>query len=337
MTADPDETTPQRLKFLGPGWFASVMGLSGLALAWHRAQPLMGEGAEFASRAIGAAAAAVFVLLLLASLLRLQRHPQALAEDLRHPVRHPFAAAFSVSVVLVATVGTALLGPSPALRALWMLGCLLQLGVTVWVLSRWWAGNGPGGLQWAGTTPILIVPIVGNVLAPLAGVALGQTAWATAQFGIGLFLWPLVMALLVVRIGIQGLWPERLLPTGFITIAPPAVIGLSLANLGAPIAWSWACWGIALFFLLWMLRIVKRMLAQPFALPFWALSFPLAAFAALTLRLADGPGPFAWLAVPALALASLVIAALCLGTWRGLRDGSLLAPEVVASLQPAQP
>lgn len=38
-----------------------------------------------------------------------------------------------------------------------------------------------------------------------------------------------------------------------------------------------------------------------------------------------------------LALASLVIAALTLATWRGLRDGSLLQPEPVAALQPAAP
>ena len=37
---------------------------------------------------------------------------------------------------------------------------------------------------------------------------------------------------------------------------------------------------------------------------------------------------------PDLALASLVITALLLGTWRGLRQGTLLVPEQVAVLQP---
>jgi len=41
------------------------------------------------------------------------------------------------------------------------------------------------------------------------------------------------------------------------------------------------------------------------------------------------------LGVLLLALASLVIAALLLGTLRGLREGSLLVPEPVAALQPA--
>jgi tellurite resistance protein len=65
------------------------------------------------------------------------------------------------------------------------------------------------------------------------------------------------------------------------------------------------------------------------------LSFPLAAFAALTLRLAEPGSALAGFAPVALALASLVIAWLVLATLRGLRDGSLLAPEPVATIQPA--
>ena len=37
---------------------------------------------------------------------------------------------------------------------------------------------------------------------------------------------------------------------------------------------------------------------------------------------------------PSVSLASLVVVALVLGTVRGLRDGSLLAPEPVAAIQP---
>ena len=53
---------------------------------------------------------------------------------------------------------------------LWAAGALAQLWVTAWVLGRWWKGNGAGGLVWASATPALFIPIVGNVLVPLAGV-----------------------------------------------------------------------------------------------------------------------------------------------------------------------
>lgn len=203
------------------------------------------------------------------------------------------------------------------------------------MLARWLRGNREGGLVWVGITPVLLIPVVGNVVPALAGAPLGFGDWAAAQFGIGLFFWPVVITLLAVRIGIQGMWAERLLPSTFITVAPPAVIGVGIVQMGAPAPLVWMCWGAALFFLVWSASVFKRMVAQPFAITFWGLSFPLASFAALTLRLAEGgPGAFGALAMVVLALASLVIAWLGLGTLKGLREGSLLAPEPVASITP---
>ena len=99
-----------------------------------------------------------------------------------------------------------------------------------------------------------------------------------------------------------------------------------------------ALWGIALFFLLWVLPVLKRALAQPFGIPFWALSFPLAAFTTLTLRLQELQGQPGGLmqtaAVLLLAATSVVVLWLCFATVRGLRDGSLLAPEPVAAITP---
>lgn len=325
-----------KLKFLYPGWYAVVMGLAGLSLAWHRAVPLMGDGAGAAAMVIGALAAAVFVLLLVLTAWRGFSHAEAWAEDRRHPVRHTFIAALPIAALLVATAAVATLGPSVPADGLWWVGSLSQLYVTVWVLARWWRGNQAGGLQWAGVTPALFIPIVGNVLAPLAGVPLGHVEWAAAQFGIGLMFWPLAMALIVSRVAIAGLWPERLRPTVFIFIAPPAVVGLSSLQLGAPLVLGWVLWGMALFSLLWAASQARLIAAQPFGLPHWGMSFPLAAFAALTLRLAQPGGLMAVLGPLTLALASLVIAGLVLGTLRGLRNGSLLAPEPVAAIQPVQ-
>lgn len=321
------------LKFLFPGWYAIVMGLSGLALAWHRAVPLMGDAAGAAALAIGLAAGLVFVLLAVATLVRAQRYPEAWAEDRKHPVRHTFIATLPISLLLLSTVAVALGLRGATVDALWWAGGLSQLFVTVWVLGRWWKGNQAGGLPWASATPALFIPIVGNVLVPLAGVPLGYPEWAAAQFGIGLLFWPVITLLLVVRIAVQGMWAERLLPATFIFIAPPAVVGLSALQFGAPPLVGWALWGMALFSFLWVGTLARRIAKLPFGLPHWGMSFPLAAFAALTLRIAP-TGPLAMAGVALLALTSLVVAALVLATVRGLRDGSLLAPEPVATLTP---
>ena len=100
---------------------------------------------------------------------------------------------------------------------------------------------------------------------------------------------------------------------------------------------SWALWGMAVFSLAWVGTLGKRIAALPFGLPHWDMGFPLAALAAFTLRLAApeyGAPALAVLGPALLALATLVVLALLLGTVRGLRDGSLLAPEPVAMITP---
>lgn len=335
-----------------PGWFSLVMGLSGLALAWHSAQAALGDMATGIALVVGGLAVLVFGVLLVASVLRMVRYPQALADDLKHPVRHAFVAALSVSLLLLATVGVALGGATGGLstvwRGVWWLGSVTQLWATVWVLSRWIApaaaaqpGQGPGNTGlWPAVTPVLLIPVVGNVVAPLAGIPLGMDGWSAAQMGIGVFFWPLVLLLTLARRIAHSPLPERVLPAWFITIAPPAVIGLVLVQMQAPLPVVQALWGVGLFFLLWVAPVIKRIVAQPFGVAFWALSFPLAAFTTLTLRLAQLQPDSGWhgllqnAGVLLLASTSMVVLWLALATVRGLRDGTLLAPEPVANIIP---
>lgn len=335
-------TRPQALQHLAPAWFSIVMGLCGLGLAWLRAEPLMGELTGPIAGLIGALALLVFGVLALASLVRLKRHPQAWAGDRAHPVRHVFMAAMPAALLLLATLAWALFRPTredlPALLLVidlaWWAGSIGLWLATLWTLTRWWRGNQNGGLVWPIFTPALLIPVVGNVIPPLAGLGLGHGDWAMAQFGLGVLFWPVLLTLMLVRLATQGPWPDRLMPSNLILVAPPAVIGLVLLQAGAPAALGWACWGIGLFTLVWVLTQAQRMLAQPFGLPHWGLSFPMAAFTALTLTLARPGGVLAVLGPVLLAATSLVVLGLLLATWRGLRDGTLLAPEPVASLQP---
>lgn len=340
-------SSPTPLKFLMPGWFALVMGLCGLSLAWHRAHGALGDMADGLALVIGALAALVFLVLLVASVLRWQRYPAALAEDLKHPVRHAFVAAFPVSLLLLATVGVALGGPAgplgPVWNALWWAGSLAQLWATVWVLGRWLApaaaaqpGAGGAPVLWPSVTPVLLIPVVGNVVVPLAGLPLGHEAWSAMQFGIGAFLWPIMLALILARRIAHSPVPERVLPAWFITIAPPAVIGMVLSQWQAPLPVVMAAWGVGLFFLLWAASLVRRVAGQPFSVAFWAFSFPLAAFTVLTLRVAElsQSGALQTAGVLLLAITSIVMLWLGFATVRGLRDGSLLAPEPVANIVP---
>ena len=323
-----------RLEHLAPAWFALVMGWSGLSQAWLNGTDFFGDAALGIGLACGIFAALIFVLLCVACVVRLSAHPEAVASDLRHPIRHAFMATFPISIMLLSTLGIALFWNTSrnldtALTFAWCVGSVLELAATVWVLGRWLQSSDQGGLQWATFTPVFFIPVVGNVLAPIGGVTIGLEAWSTAQFGIGLLLWPVLQTLLIIRMVQVGPLPARLSPTLFITLAPPSVIALSLLKLNAPETAAWAVWGMGLFFLAWVLTQIDIIRTQPFGMPNWAMSFPLAAFSILTLRLSLVAGG-GWLELPAIALlaiTSLVILGLTLNTWRGLRMGTLLVAE----------
>lgn len=324
-TTPPPDAAP--LRALGPAWFTTVMGLAGLALAWSRAVPVMGEGALGVALVAGAAAITLFLLLVLLSLWRVARYPQAVRSDVLHAGRRIFIATVPLATVLVATLLAVLDGPGPLASTLWLVGSAAQFVVTVWLFADW-LREAPGSPDPAVLTPALLIPGVANAVPALGGGLLGFGGLAIAQLAIGCMLWLGVTALLLVRLGTQGPWPAPQLPLMFITVAPPAVIGIGLLQLGAPAAVAVALWGVALFFLAWSATALRRIAQQPFALPFWAMLFPLAAFTSLSLQLAPLAGPAgARLATLLLALASLLALALAAGTLQGLRRGTLLQPQ----------
>ena len=293
MTERPPASSVQHLGF---AWFAMVMGLCGLSLAWARAVPHWGSVAMQVSFGVGVLAAVVLLLLLLGKLWRLWRYRAALLADARHPLRHVFVAALPSSLVLLPTVWVAHRGYSLWADLLWMLGAVSLLLATLSVGRRWLQPGLSAQDFWPAMTPAMFIPVVGNVLPALAGTSLGHPVWAAAQYGLAAMLWPVALALVLVRIGTVGLWPQRLLPTTFIMIAPPSVLALSGHALGVPELLVHMLAGVALFFTLLSFTVLRRCLQQGFSMPFWALSFPLAALAALGLHLSPEPGVAQWLA-----------------------------------------
>ena len=316
------------LEHLGPIWFVPVMGMSGLALAWRQAQPLLGQSALWVAAALGAGAALGFALLLVLSAWRLWRWPQSGRIEWMHPLRYVFLAAPTASMILLATLGLALepllAVPRAWMDALWCLGAVLQAALTLGVLWRWQRLR---AARWPGVTPGLLIPVVGNVLVPLAGVPLGHTDWAWLQWALGVALWPLVGVLVLLRLQRIGPWPARLRASVFVWVAPPSVIGLGLLQGGVSGLWPLLLWGLALVFVGLALRQLPGCFEQPFGMPMWSLSFPLAAFATLSLRLAQAGWLPEVLGLLALALVSMGVAALLRWTAWGLRRGDLLLPE----------
>lgn len=315
------------VQHLGFAWFAVVMGLCGLSLAWHRASALWGDAAVLVSAAWGVVAACALSALMLATALRMWWFPEVVRADLKHPLRHVFVAALPASWVLMASVGAAHWGVSLWADTLWMLGSAGLMVVSGVVVLSWFRSDRSQDSFWLGMTPALFIPVVGNVLPALAGVGLGHSLWAAVQFGLAALLWPVAWGLIGWRIHRLGLWPERLLPLTFVTVAPPSVLALSGLNLGLPHWMVEGLWCVALLFLCGSAVVARRVFKQTFGMPFWGMSFPLAAFSALTLALSLSQlraQPWAFMG---LLLVTALIAWLLLTTLVGICQGRLLVAE----------
>ena len=283
MTADP--TTPEtpaepmaaepRLQHFPVPFFASVMGLSGLTLALHAA------GMRAASRTALVATVLVFAVLAAVYALKAMRYPQAILAEWRHPVKLAFFPAVSISLLLIAT---ALQPVSQDLaRLVWLIGALGQGVLTLAVLSNW---IGHRAFQTIHISPAWFIPAVGNVVAPVAGVQLGfpETSWVF--FSAGLVFWIVLLVLVMNRLVFHDPLPGRMVPTLAILIAPPAVGFLAWLQLNGDVidAFARILYGAALVFTALAATQVAKLRGLPFALSWWALSFPVAALTIATLR-----------------------------------------------------
>jgi len=318
------------IEFFSPAWFVPSMGWSGLALAWSRAEPLFAESAHSISLVAASIAAFVFVVVFFTSCYRALRFFPAVQSDARHPIRHCFFASVPISIILLTGLAQQLTAiDSAILKWFWLAGCGLEWLATLWVLSRWLGPAVQGGLKWPAITPVLFIPVAGNVLVPMSGIDLGYEGWTAAQCMMGVMLYPVLLTLIMVRLGQAGPLPSRLAPTWFIMMAPPSALALSIGGWSPPDLLIWSLWGIALTALMLALTQLKIIKNISFGMPHWGLSFPFAAFTALSLKLSQTAQGY-WLAWPSMLLLvcmSSVILWLTAMTLKGLLQGDLLQPE----------
>ena len=291
-----------RLQFLPVSFFSMVMGLSGLSIALQQADALR-AGLGGAGAIVGLLSAALFLLLCGLYAAKLARHPAAVREELSHPVKMSFGAAFTVSLVLLSI---SFQGAAPGLSWwLWVVGSVLHLAFTLYVLNTW---IHQPGFEIHHISPAWFIPVVGNILVPVAGVAHGAQEISWFYFSIGLLFWIVLFTIIVYRMIFHNPLPEKLLPTLFILIAPPAVGFIAYVRLTGGIdAFANVLYYGALVLTLLLFMQLPRFLRLPFFLSWWAYSFPLAAMTIATLIMYRHTG-FAFFA----GLAGLLLVLLCL-------------------------
>ena len=261
-----------RLKNFPISWFSTVMGLSGLSIAWNRAEHFLDPGFCLSSVLLGLTTA-WFAFLVFVYALKMYVYPQDVREELTHPVKHAFAPTVSISMLLLSV---AYLQVSPQWSLVfWGVGTALQLVLTFYVLSSWMHHE---HYQITHLSPAWFIPVVGNVIVPIAGISHAPAELSWFFFSLGIFFWPILTAIIFYRLVFHAALPDRLMPTLFIFVAPPAVGFISWVGLNGGVdAFAKILFSVALVFTLLLLSQLNRFKKLRFFLSWWAYSFPLAA------------------------------------------------------------
>ncbi len=299
-----------RIKYLPISAFATVMGLSGFTIAWEKAQTLTGfSGVAVTSLVV---TALLFVILVLAYGSKLLLHRAEVLQELHHPVRLSFFPTISISLVLL-SIATLEINHGLSL-VLWVGGSALHLLFTLYVLGAWINHE---HFQIQHMNPAWFIPVVGNILIPIAGVSHGYVEISWFFFSIGLLFWLVLLTIVFYRIIFHAPLPGKLVPTLFILIAPPAVGFIAYVKLTGGIdVFARLLYYAGLFITLLLFTQVQRFARLKFFLSWWAYSFPLAAITIATLVMYQqlGHGFFLGLGVVLLAVLTMVIGVLLIRT-----------------------
>lgn len=307
-----------RLRDVHIGFYGAVMGLAGLGLTARAAAPLfpgvVRAPAYFTELWVGLGVLA-FIVLIVGYGAKLALHPGAVRQDFTDPVQLGFCGALPVGMSLVAG-GVAPYWPFLG-DALWWIAFALMLAFQAWALVRWLSG----GIELAQVNAGWLIIIVGGIVLPGPGIALGHAEASRFVFGISAAATPMLMALLFYRAVLGPPLPEVLRPSWFILLVPPSLIYANGLALYESMAFLESLYFFGLILAAALLLYARAFWRWRFGPPWWAFTFPLDALAYAAARYAqDHPSGF-WKGVAAIALA-LATVFVVIVLWRTLRSAA---------------
>ena len=313
-----------RLEHFPISFFAMIMGLSGLTLAWRKGSEVMGLSSMIGD-GLALFSLVAFATLSIIYLVKIIKYPAAIRGELKHPIKLAFFPAVSISMILL-SVCFITLAPGFA-YSLWLVGIVLHLVLLLYVLNCWVNHD---HYQVAHINPSWFIPAVGNVIVPITGVSLGFIEISWFYFSIGMIFWIILLVIVFNRILFHDPLPGKLLPTMFILIAPPAVGFVAYVKLVGDLdTFARILYYVALFFTLFLTTQIARFARLPFFLSWWAYSFPLAAMTIATFIMHEKTGieGFHIFSMVMLGVLTLVILMLLGKTIGAIHNKKICLPE----------
>jgi len=318
------EQIQSRLALFPVSFFSSVMGMAGFSIAIAKAESIYNLDPRV-SLALSIITMLLFASIFVVYSLKLLKEKGAVIKELHHPVKISFFPTVSISLLLMSIC--MLHNNAEMAKILWLTGTSLHLVFTLYVMNAWINHD---YFDIKHMNPAWFIPIVGNILVPIAGVPLGYSDVSWFFFSIGIIFWPVLLTIIYYRVIFHPALPGKLIPTFFILIAPPAVGFLSYLQLNGELDnFARVLYFSALFFTMLVLSQFRKFSKLQFFLSWWAYSFPMAAISIATMTMYQKTENvlYSGIGIVLLVILTLFISMLIIKTLKAIFDKQICVPE----------
>ncbi len=254
-------------------YLAIPFGLCGIASTWTIAAAALAVPSAIGF-ALWAIAAISWLTVLTAYFWRARHASGTVLADLKHPFLGPFA---SLAPVVAILIGGSMEQLWPVAARISVAVGIIAIGIlSAWFLSGWMTGAVDARIFHPGN---FLSILAGGLIGAIGLAEVGARTLAVIAFGIGIFFWAVLAAVVLARlVAVQPL-PPALVPTLAIFSVPPSVAGIAwFAINGTGIdAIHQILLGLMLFLLLGQLFLVPRYARVPFGIGYWSFTFSAAA------------------------------------------------------------
>jgi len=274
-----------RLKNFPVNFLAVLLGLMGYSLALQKAEHALHFPVSVYTPFLYVTLAlfADFIVIYASKCIK---YPQEVRNEFNHPIKINF---YPILAKLFLILGIIYLPLNMQLsKYFWMTGALLQLCFSVIIMSIWIRHT---KFEIHHLNPAWFIPIVGNVLVPIAGSQHGFTEISWFFFSIGIVMWITLFIIVFNRIIFHHPLPNKLVPTFFILFAPPAIAFIAYVNLTGSIdPFARVLYYTAFFLFIIVFSQFNLYSKIQFYISWWAYTFPTVAFTVATMLMLHKTG-----------------------------------------------
>ena len=261
----------ERLQYFPVTMYATVMGLTGLTIVFHRFFQ-MGALPEWLYLANLAFVSLLFLTISVTYARKAFKYFAEVKADFAHRIRINFFSAISISFLLL-SLAYLPLHPEVA-EVLWYIGVVLHTLLMLHTISFWIQHN----FEIQTMNPAWFIPVVGNIIIPVAGVEFMPVTFNFFYFSVGFFFWFVLFTIFLNRAIFHHQLPQKFMPTLFILIAPPAVGFIAYMKITENFDYfAQFMLMLTYFFLALLVFLRKNFYKLTFYLSWWAFTFPLTA------------------------------------------------------------